>query len=306
MVRKTQFCLLLLLNFVLFTACAQHGECEKVIKPTEEAEASHGIKHTTMHPYGGWSCPDNLRGFPAVDLAHFDQVPVVNGRLPTKEETRNGTSLMFFDTTAIPSAKPLDMQMPRLARYYSKYTQKNELVIVIQAVEADHDTVVGFRFLNGGNGSGWFEEIHFLTAEEADAIGSTPFVALEKDIDAPPTKVWEVMTSPTHAKTLGAMLGSNTYFESDWKQDAEVKFKRGETDVLSTGKITAYWPDTYIQVDYNNDGQHYVEKYLIMDNEDHTGSHLKVVSGPYGADYPLRNQAWGHWLEQLQVLSEGF
>ena len=57
---------------------------------------------------------------------------------------------MYFDTTKIPSARPFDMKMPKLARYYSEYTKKNELVVVIQVVVAATDTVVGFRYLNGG------------------------------------------------------------------------------------------------------------------------------------------------------------
>ncbi|MDX1349364.1 MAG: hypothetical protein R3279_03915, partial [Putridiphycobacter sp.] len=36
------------------------------------------------HNYGGWYCPDNLNGFPAVDLANWSQVPVITNRLPTK------------------------------------------------------------------------------------------------------------------------------------------------------------------------------------------------------------------------------
>jgi len=109
--------------------------------------------------------------------------------LPTKEETRNGTSLMYFDTTKTPSARPLDMTVPRLARYYSEYTKKNELVIVIQAVEVEKDTVVGFRYLNGGNGSAWFGEVNFVSDNEIDNLGATPFVSFNSELDAPKEKV---------------------------------------------------------------------------------------------------------------------
>ena len=35
------------------------------------------------HQYGGWYCPDNLGGFPAVDILDWNDVPVVNGRMAT-------------------------------------------------------------------------------------------------------------------------------------------------------------------------------------------------------------------------------
>ena len=49
------------------------------------------------HDYGNWYCPDNLNGFPAVDIKKWESVPVVNGRMATMEETQNGTSLIFID-----------------------------------------------------------------------------------------------------------------------------------------------------------------------------------------------------------------
>jgi hypothetical protein len=43
----------------------------------------------------GWYCPDNTKMFPPVDIKSWNKVPVVNGRLPTFEETQNGTSLIM-------------------------------------------------------------------------------------------------------------------------------------------------------------------------------------------------------------------
>ena len=37
------------------------------------------------HKYGGWYCPDNLNGFPAVDINNWENVPIVNGRMATKD-----------------------------------------------------------------------------------------------------------------------------------------------------------------------------------------------------------------------------
>ena len=67
------------------------------------------IKKQEPHKYGGWYCPDNLNGFPAVDISNWESVPVVNGRMATKEETHNGISLIFVDDLKYPNAKALDI-----------------------------------------------------------------------------------------------------------------------------------------------------------------------------------------------------
>ena len=43
--------------------------------------------------------------------------------------------------------------MPKLARFYNIHSGKRELVIIIQALNISNDSIVGFRYLNGGNGS---------------------------------------------------------------------------------------------------------------------------------------------------------
>jgi hypothetical protein len=302
-----------MINLIFFTSCRQNEVPIKKEATTAEQEQSRESKFKTIHPYGGWSCPDNLRVFPAVDIQKLDEVPVVMGRLPTKEETQNGTSLMFFDTTLIPAARPLDMTLPKLARYYSTYTKKNELIIVIQAVVVEQDTVVGFRYVNGGNGSAWFGEVNFISDEEIDELGNTPFVSFDSEIKASPEKIWEVITSPTNAKTLGEVFDKNAFVESDWKMDSEVHFKYEPDSIVNTGIVTASWENLYIQVDYNFDGYHYVEKFLILKNnqyrllEDNNTpkTQLQIVSGPYGEDFEAQKVVWNNWLQKVKELSEG-
>ena len=114
------------------------------------------------HKYGGWYCPDNLNGFPAVDINNWEDVPVINGRMPTQDETQTEASLIFIDIEKYPNAKPLDLKMPQLARFYNNHSRKEEIVIVIQAINVSNDSVVGFRYLNGGNGSARFNEVNFV------------------------------------------------------------------------------------------------------------------------------------------------
>lgn len=114
----------------------------------------------------GWFCPDNIKGFPPVDIKLWNRVPVVNGRLPTFEETENGTSLIYYDINKTPDAKAYDTTLPKLASFFCPATKKEETVIVIQIVQTKKETVVGYRFLTGGNGTQDFRDFHFLTDSE--------------------------------------------------------------------------------------------------------------------------------------------
>lgn len=303
---NSKLVLSLFILFFLLTSCNQEEISENNTPPIEALIEEQPIKpqYKPEHSYSGWSCPDNLRGFPAVDIQELDNVPVVIGRLPTKEETQNGISLIYFDSTKTPSAKALDITMPRLARYYSQYTKKNELIIVIQAVEVEQDTVVGFRYLNGGNGSAWFSEVAFLSEEEINSLGSTPFVDQKIEINATKERIWKTITSPTYAMTLGEMFDKDAFIESDWKNNARVHFKYAPNRTVTTGIITALWENTYIQIDYNFEGYHYVEKFLLLDNKETDSVQLQISSGPYTEDYDAQKVVWKNWLLKVKELSE--
>lgn len=310
MVHKTPSLVFLLLIFMLVAACNSkepviHSEAKTAVE-TKQASKQTTEKAAAEPPhfYGGWYCPDNILVFPAVDIKKLSEVPVVRDRLPTQEETREGKSLIYIDPARHPTAKPLAMPLPRLARYYSEFTKKNELVVVIQAVKIDQDSIVGFRFLNGGNGSSWLKEVTFVSEEEQQKLGSTPFVDDGVVISAYPKVIWEVITDSTYAKTLGAMFDKHAYIKSEWKKGAEVHFKYEPDKTVSTGIITAIWKNLYIQIDYDFDGYHYVEKILLLGNKKEKYTKVQLTAGPYGADYVAQQLVWHNWLNKVKELSE--
>ncbi len=91
-----------------FISCSQNSATAEIQEEALKVEKTQ-VKKSQPHQYGGWFCPDNLNGFPAVDISNWKSVPVVNGRLATREETQNGTSLIFVDLEQYPEAKPLDI-----------------------------------------------------------------------------------------------------------------------------------------------------------------------------------------------------
>lgn len=290
-----------LISFAWFTSCSQNPTNYVEIRVQEEEPLVQS--YSKPHDYGGWYCPDNIFGFPAVNVKKMDKIPIVNGRLPTKAETRNGTSLMFFDTTTLKNVKPLDMTMPKLARYYNEHTKKNEIIIVIQTAVIEKDTVVGFRYLNGGNGSAWFGEVVFMSETEIAALGSTPFITMEMKINASVNEVWNVMTNPVYTESLGSLFGQADF--SQLKKNAKVDYKYAPEQGNSKGNVTISWQNTYTQIDYNFDGKHYVQKFYVVDNKDKTGSNLHIVSGPYGDDFEFQEKIWKDWLNKVKQLSEG-
>lgn len=155
---KTLTLSIVVLGLLTLMSCGKSAEQKAATKQTEQTSKS------------GWICPDNIKMFPPVDIKLWNKVPVINGRLPTNEETQNGVSLIYYDIKKTPDAKPYNMILPKLASFYNPYFKKVDTVIVIQIVQTAKDTVVGYRFLTGGNGTYNFRDFHFLTDNEIKKV----------------------------------------------------------------------------------------------------------------------------------------
>jgi len=273
-----------------------------------QAEQSTGVMRTLMqepHQYGGWYCPDNLGGFPAVDIQEWESVQVVNGRMATQEETRNGTSLIHVDLEKYPNAKPLDIELPKLARYYCESSGKAEIVIVIQALNISNDAIVGFRYLNGGNGSARLNEVKFLSNSEIEELSPARFVTLQLNIDAPQEDVFTVMTNAAYYKPLQAIYDPEHFDQNDEFGKSKVNFKYANAGTITSAYAGDLWGSKYVQIDAESDNAQYVEKFLVLQNEETKRSDLIIVCGPYGDDYETQSDILTNWGEEVKALSEG-
>ncbi|MEE9348674.1 MAG: hypothetical protein V3U80_01350 [Flavobacteriaceae bacterium] len=299
--------IILLLSLVTLLSCTKNNKIIKKSQDKKATEISKKIVTVTQrenHRYGGWYCPDNLRGFPAVDIKNWGNVPVVNGRMATKKETQNGTSLIFVDKEAYPNAKPLAIKMPKLARYYSQNTKKEEVVIVIQALNVDNDSIVGFRYLNGGNGSAWFDEVKFMSDKEIKNIENGRFVAFDININAKSETIWKVLTKPEYLIDLVPVYNPENKLEMNFNTSDKFNFK-----YLKAGKITSEFAQDhfgfkYIQIDFEKEHHHYVEKLILMENKEATKTTVKMVFGPYLDDYEVQKKILTNWAEKVKELSE--
>jgi len=254
------------------------------------------------HKYGGWYCPDNLGGFPAVDIKNWKDVPVVNGRMATQEETQNGTSLIFVDAEKYPNAKPLDMKMPKLARFYNHNSGKKEVVIIIQAINVSNDSIVGFRYLNGGNGSARLSEVKILTDKEAESFSPSRFVTLNFNINATKANVWEVLTADKYSKSLQSTFDKENKLTATWNKSAEVNYKYKNAGSITSAYAGNLFGNQYIQVDCEKGKYQYVEKFMVSDRE--KGSELIIVCGPFGDDFKEQKVILNNWAEKVKALSE--
>jgi hypothetical protein len=301
-IRKNLIALTILCHIAI-VSCSQTNttvENNEIEKPKEKVNA----KKEEPHKYGGWYCPDNLNGFPAIDIRNWKSVPVVNGRMATKEETQNGSALIFVDMEKYPDAKPLDMEMPKLARYFSNASKKEEIIIVIQALNISDDSIVGFRYLNGGNGSARLNEVRFLADKEIENLPSSHFVSININIKATQNEIWDVLTNPEYSKTLQPVFDKERTLKADWSQLSTVNFK-----YLKGGNITSefagnLYGNYYIQIDFGFGNYQYVEKFFLLENEQTKSTVLQIVCGPYNDDFENQKTILNNWAKKVKELSE--
>ncbi len=284
----------------LLVACSQ-GHTADVSADTDTIVQQEDHVSAEPHPFGGWYCPDNLNGFPAVDLADWKNVPVVNGRMPTKEEAENGTSLIYVDPAEYPNAKVLGVTMPKLANYYNPNIGREDLIIVIQAFTVDDDSIVGFRFLNGGNGSARLSEVKFLSEDEIAKMTASKFVSIDLEINASADHIKEVMTHVDYYEKLKKVVDENGQFESGWRNMTNVNYH-----YVDAGAVVARFADDmfgnfYIQ----NDFTEFTEKFLLLENSETKMTTLKIVCGPFKADFESQKAILTSWGKKVKELSEG-
>ena len=256
------------------------------------------------HRYGGWYCPDNLNGFPAVDIDDWKQVPVVNGRMATQEETRNGSSLIHVNMEKYPNAEPLDMKMPRLARYFNRYSSKDEIIIVIQALNISNDSIVGFRYLTGGNGSARLNEIELLSDKEIGMLSSSRFVSFDIKINAAKSKVWDVLTKTEYSQALKPIFDKDDTFMPRRDDGVKVNFAYAKGGPI-TGELGGeLFGNQYIQIDCEHDDYQYVQKFLVWEDDKTNTSKLQIVCGPYLDDFEEQKAILNNWAQKIKELSE--
>lgn len=301
--KSKTFKVLALISITSFIACSLNSKTDDSVKGTVNVlELTKDDQEIEPHRYGGWYCPDNLNGFPAVDIAKWKNVPVINGRMATKEETQSEASLIFVDAEKYPNAKPLDMKMPKLATYYNRNTAREDLIIVIQALNISNDSIVGFRFLNGGNGSARLNEIELIAEQEAGVVLASRFISFDVEINTNQNAVSKVLTDPKHSNTFQPIFDKNNSLTENWRKNSNINFHYSNTGKSTAAYANMLYGCFYVQNDYSN--LNYTEKILLLEDEETQKTTMKISCGPYATDYEAQKVVLKNWAAKVKEISE--
>jgi len=289
----------LIFALCLFPSCSPAQDQEPAKETTKKSRRDFSEKYKSQHPLGGWHCPDNLGGFPPVNVRELDEVPAISDRLPTQEETRNSQSLIFIDTLKYPNAKALPMDLPRVAKYYSRYTHREEEVIVIQAIIVDQDTIVGFRFPSGGNGSAWYGEMEFLDTQEVRAKGNAKYIHIVKPVDALRDSVWKAVTRTEYADVLRVMFQEQEILRANWSQKNYAELNYSSNEYSAAGMVADMWGTIYLQLAFDYSNYTRIEKILILPREEDGTSEIQIVIGPFDSEYSKEEAKWKSWAKKV-------
>jgi len=295
---------ILVSTLLLFVFGCSNAENQQPTKNENTQVVKNDDKKKTTHQYGGWYCPDNVYGFPAVNLKDWAKVPVIADRLPTQEETRSESSLIYIDKVKYPDAKAHKMELPKLAKFLNYSTNKNEVIIVIQAVEVEDDTILGFRYLNGGNGSARYHEVTFIEENEVSSIANARFVDIEISINASEDKVWKVITGDAYTDILVSIFDSPKSLFTEWKTKSGLNFNYTDKKYLTADYGDKLFGNWYIQNDYLINDNPYVEKFYLHKDKITNETILKVVCGPYINDFGTQQMILTKWTNKVKELSE--
>lgn len=295
-----------LLSILALSSCQNSNkeETDKQLQDSTLAKNKTFTGSSEPHQYGGWYCPDNF-GFVPVDIQKLKEVPVVADRLPTKEELKESKSLIDVDLMKYPDAKVLKMELPRVARLKADLLGMHELIIVIQAIVVQNDTILGYRFVNGGNGSSRIGEVSFLSNEEVSALGSQPFYYNKTVYKASVKDIWNTMRKTDLFKQLAKKFNKQDFFAKEWDAQSHTNLSTDTKDEKAEGSIGMVFGNYYMQINYNRNGFHYSEKLLMIENQDDKTTQVFFASGPFPKDYDKKKEELDKWLEAVKRSSEG-
>jgi hypothetical protein len=93
-----------------------------------------------------------------IEMSNWASTPCLRGRIALEQDVKDEKAVFFFGNPEEIFPQPVDVELPRCAIH----RETNAPIIVIQCERADEKCYAGYRFLSGGNGLGFFEEIELL------------------------------------------------------------------------------------------------------------------------------------------------
>jgi hypothetical protein len=115
--------------------------------------------HKRWRPFNfGQMTEENIWG--PIDINNWDKTPHLRDRVATEDDVKNGTATFYVQGTD--EHKTIDIKLPKLALLTNDTTNEKIKVVVIQAEFADNKQLIGYRFIDGGNGICTLDELTFI------------------------------------------------------------------------------------------------------------------------------------------------
>jgi len=95
-----------------------------------------------------------------LDINTWSQTPCITDRVATKDDVEAGLAVFYINNPR--EMKPLKVKLPACAIHTDQDTKQETPVIMIQAEKFQGQKLIGYRFLNGGNGIGLLSEFTIL------------------------------------------------------------------------------------------------------------------------------------------------
>lgn len=143
------------------------------------------------------------------------------------------------------------------------------------------------------------------------------FVDKTIEINAPASKVWDILTSPQHTAQWATEFVGEAQFhiESDWQLGSSVLWKDQDGNVIVEGNVTAVEPNTFLRFtvfDVRSEKPPVAEEdgitYEVIEHDGKTT--LRILQGdfsvmPEGEKYHrMSAQIWDRVLLKVKALAE--
>jgi hypothetical protein len=103
----------------------------------------------------------------AIDLASWRETPHKKADVASEQVVKDGTAVFYIRPDGN-DHRILEVKVPSLAFFFDPETKERNIVVVIQGERVGDEELIGFRYLNGGNGICTVSELEFV--DESDLL----------------------------------------------------------------------------------------------------------------------------------------
>ena len=110
-------------------------------------------------------------------------------------------------------------------------------------------------------------------------MSKMPILIRSAEIDAPPTEVWRVLTTPDLVREWACAYEDGLSIRTSWREGEPVAWKTADGETRAQGRVAAFRPERLLKFDYAPDDRGaFSDTFEIVAKEDRTW--LNVSTGP--------------------------